>query len=574
MNAELFLDHFHRISDAPDAVPRLRRFILDLAVRGKLVPQDPNDEPASVLLKRIAAEKTRLAKEGKIKRADAVDISRYREDDRPNPPGWLYTDLKSLCTTITDGDHLPPPKADSGIPFLVISNVRKKALDFTETRFVPIEYYQSLDQIRRPRTGDLLYTLVGSYGIPVIVRDDQPFCVQRHIGILRPSQLIDVKFLAAIMESMWVFSQATNYATGIAQKTVPLGGLRLICIPLPPLAEQHRIVAKVDELMALCDRLAAARMERETKRDRLTAASLARLNTPDPDPNIFADHARFALDNLPAITTRRDQVKQLRQTILNLAVRGKLVPQNPNDEPASVLLRRIGKDKGHTRRPAVAISRDAEPFPIPETWKWAALDELIIAGPQNGISPKPTTREDAAKAITLTATTSGIFNSSHFKRVEAEISEDSDFWLADGDLLFQRGNTRDYVGIAAIYEGPAKTFLFPDLIIKVRVSTLISLRFIHMASVSPPARTFLSENASGAQATMPKINQTTLVSLPIPLPPLAEQHRIVAKVDELMSLCDRLETSLGVGDDTRSSLLDALLAEALAPAETELEAVE
>ena len=105
--------------------------------------------------------------------------------------------------------------------------------------------------------------------------------------------------------------------------------------PLPPLAEQHRIVAKVDELMALCDRLEAARAEREATRDRLTAASLARLNAPDPDPTTFASHARFALDALPALTTRPDQIKQLRQTILNLAVRGKLVPQDRNDEPAA-----------------------------------------------------------------------------------------------------------------------------------------------------------------------------------------------------------------------------------------------
>jgi hypothetical protein len=121
-------------------------------------------------------------------------------------------------------------------------------------------------------------------------------------------------------------------------------------------------------------------------------------------------------------------------------------------------------------------------------------------------------------------------------------------------------------GIAAVYKGPSKTFLFPDLIMKVRVSDLINLQFVHMASVSPPARVFLSENASGAQATMPKINQTTLVSLPIPLPPLAEQHRIVAKVDELMALCDQLEAGLATTADTRRRLLDALLAEALDPA--------
>jgi type I restriction enzyme S subunit len=267
----------------------------------------------------------------------------------------------------------------------------------------------------------------------------------------------------------------------------------------------------------VCDRLAAARAAREAVRDRLTAASLARLNAPDPET--FEADARFSLNALPALTTRPDQIKRLRQSILNLAVRGKLVPQHPNDEPASELLKRIAKEKRHSRHGTVSIKPKDEPHALPETWKWAALDQLIVSGPQNGISPKPSKRDGAPKAITLTATTSGAFNPIYFKHVEANIPADSEFWLVDGDLLFQRGNTREYVGMAAVYRGPPKTFLFPDLIMKVRVSEHVCLEFAHLASISPPARHFLSANASGAQATMPKINQTTLVSLPIPLHP-------------------------------------------------------
>ena len=314
--------------------------------------------------------------------------------------------------------------------------------------------------------------------------------------------------------------------------------------------------------MALCDQLEAARTEREATRNRLAAASLARLNAPDSDPTTFRSHAAFALDNLTPLTTRPDQISALRQTILSLAVSGKLVAQNCTDEPVSRLLERLVESKGPSRRRIEDIS---EPFGLPTTWKWAALDKLIATGPQNGISPKPTTQTDAPKAITLTATTSGTFRPNNFKHVEAEIADDSELWLRDGDLLFQRGNTREYVGIAAIYEGPSKTFLFPDLMMRVRVSPLVNLRFVHLAAISPPARAYFSENASGAQATMPKINQTILVSLPIPLPPLAEQHRIVAKVDELMALCDRLEESLATGSDTRRRLLQAVLRNALSP---------
>jgi type I restriction enzyme S subunit len=259
----------------PDQIKQLRQTILNLAVRGRLVAQDPNDEPASELLKRIAKEKARLVKEGRLKKSEPVAELTGLDHGLPEPDGWAVTNLQSLCNSVTDGDHLPPPKAEAGIPFLVIGNVRSQRIDFAGSRFVSAQYYEALDPTRSPRSGDLLYTLVGSYGIPVIVRDDRPFCVQRHIGILRPSKLIDVNFLARAMESRLAFDQATICATGIAQKTVPLSGLRKLLLPLAPLAEQHRIVAKVDELMALCDRLEASLAAGESTRHRLLDAALA-----------------------------------------------------------------------------------------------------------------------------------------------------------------------------------------------------------------------------------------------------------------------------------------------------------
>ena len=269
MNADRLLNHYERIADAPDAIQRLRRFVLDLAVRGKLLVQDRNDEPAAELLKRIAREKSGQSKKTKPTISLTSSITRY-----DLPSGWAISDLQSVCVSITDGDHLPPPKTESGVPLLVIGNIRSQTIEFVGSRFVSPEYYEALDPIRRPRSGDLLYTLVGSYGIPVVVRDNQPFCVQRHTGILRPSSFIDVGFLARAMESRLVFEQATACATGIAQKTVPLSGLRRLLILLPPLAEQHRIVAKVDELMALCDGLEASLVTGDDTRCRLLRAFL------------------------------------------------------------------------------------------------------------------------------------------------------------------------------------------------------------------------------------------------------------------------------------------------------------
>jgi type I restriction enzyme S subunit len=204
------------------------------------------------------------------------------------PIGWVWTKLQAVCTSITDGDHLPPPKAEAGVPFLVISDVRTKVINYSPERHVPRSYYEALDPIRRPTRGDVLYTLVGSFGIPIEVTDDREFCVQRHIGILRPARCVTASFVARLLESTFVFRQASACATGIAQKTIPLSGLRRLLIPLPPLPEQRRIVAKVDALMALCDRLEASLTATAATRRRLLDALLAEALTPADDRELEA----------------------------------------------------------------------------------------------------------------------------------------------------------------------------------------------------------------------------------------------------------------------------------------------
>jgi type I restriction enzyme, S subunit len=164
------------------------------------------------------------------------------------PPKWNWVSLDSICESITDGDHQAPPKSEEGIPFLVISNINKGVLNFQDTRFVPEEYYNNLREKRKPQIGDVLYSVVGSYGIPVLVDTNTKFCFQRHIAILKPQDSLNSKFLYYVMRSRLVYNQATNYATGTAQLTVPLTGLRKIKIPLPPLSEQKYIVEIIDKI--------------------------------------------------------------------------------------------------------------------------------------------------------------------------------------------------------------------------------------------------------------------------------------------------------------------------------------
>ena len=185
-----------------------------------------------------------------------------------------WAGLDQLMLNITDGDHQPPPHTNSGVPFLVIRDVRSGKLDFGDTRFVSREYANQVEPFRKPARGDILYTLVGSYGIALRVTTDQEFCIQRHIGVLRPHALSPADYLAHVLNSSFVFRQAGKVATGTAQMTVPLAGLRRIVIPLPPIHEQERIVAEIERRLSVTEQLEATIHSSLGRANRLREATL------------------------------------------------------------------------------------------------------------------------------------------------------------------------------------------------------------------------------------------------------------------------------------------------------------
>lgn len=263
-NLQLLFHPSYTISPAD-----LRKSILTLAVRGRLVPQDPNDEPAEKLFGKVLSERRRFADANRFRSpvAEPLDESSAPFDI---PATWKWCRLSSMFNAVTDGDHLPPPKSDDGVAFLTIGNITTGKLEFEGCRFVPKTYYRGLAAFRRPVNGDVLYTVVGAtYGRPALVETNRPFCVQRHIAILKPPQSVEVGFLMTVLRSPLAYEQATASTTGTAQPTIRLGSLRNFAAPLPPLTEQRRIVAKVDELMLLVDEL-----ESQLAASRTTAANM------------------------------------------------------------------------------------------------------------------------------------------------------------------------------------------------------------------------------------------------------------------------------------------------------------
>ena len=224
--------------------------------------------------------------------------AKWREEHGVGMESWEVRTLDSVCSSIFDGDHMPPPKAESGIPFLVISNVNTGHLTFENTRFVPQEYYDTLSDTRKPQLGDVLYTLVGSFGIPVVVNSKRPFCFQRHMALLRP---IDVspQFLWYVLQTPEMYDKASSIATGTAQLTVPIKGLRAMTIPRPKIAEQVEIVRILDGFFA-----------REQSAKEAAEAVL-------------------------------DQIDLMKKSILARAFRGELGTNDPSEESAVELLKQL-----------------------------------------------------------------------------------------------------------------------------------------------------------------------------------------------------------------------------------------
>lgn len=549
MNAERLLQHYEQIADAPDAIARLRRFILDLAVRGKLVLQDSADEPATELLKRIAAEKAALLEAGKIRKEKPLPA--VEEPDFEIPASWRWSRLGVISSYIQRGKS-PKYAVSDGAPVVSQRCVQWSGLDLSVAKQITLDSLAQYEDVRFIRDNDLLWNSTGTGTIGRVIRVVDPpamLVCDSHVTVVR-CLLVDADYVRLWLRSDHVYALIEDRAAGSTNQVELTAQMALNqTVPLPPLAEQHRIVAKVDELMALCDELEAARTEQEMKRDRLAAASLARLNTPDPET--FRDDARFALDALPALTARPDQIKQLRQTILNLAVRGKLVPQDPADEPAEELyakverwrLYEIGrKNIRAPRKPLLPIEKNEFPYGCPQGWMFARLGSLIYI--QSGDGLTAANMKDGPFPVFGGNGVNGYHDHHNVDKPTVVI-----------------GRVGYYCG--SVHVTPERAWVTDNAFITHFPEDLIRLRFLVLLLNATNLKE--EENATA----QPVISGSKIYPLVVGLPPLAEQHRIVAKVDELMALCDQLETSLTSADETRRKLLDALLAEALAPVDVD-----
>lgn len=551
MNDNQLIWHYNRISEAPDAVTRLRAFVIDLAVRGKLVPQDARDEPAKNLLKGINESKG----EGSPIHPSDRHLSKHHLFELPS--GWEWSHVGQVASKTGSGSTPRGGRSaykTNGIKFLRSQNIHNDGLRLDDVAYIDKKTHERMSGTA-VRPGDLLLNITGgSIGRCChVVNEIGDANVSQHVAIIRPVVSEMGRFLHRVFLSPHFQLFIANEQTGAGRGGLPKNRMDQIPIPIPPLAEQHRIVAKIDELMALCDQLEKARADRETKRDKLTAATLARLNNPNPET--FRNDARFALDNLDAITKRPDQIKQLRETILKLAVRGKLVPQFESEKPFEI------KD---------SAAPSAAPFLVPKSWRWARLSSL---GTLKGGGTPSKSRDDFWN---------GPIPWISPKDMKVDYIERSELGITDAAVSNSAVNLIDVGSLLFVVRGMILAHSFPVSITRVVLTInqdmkALTLRHPEMSEYLLRALKGLKgemlDNVKRSSHGTCRLEGEAYRDFMIPIPPAKEQDRIVAKVNKLMAVCDELERALRADDATRSHLLAALLQDSLSssyePQETE-----
>lgn len=551
--ASRLLDNFSRLSEAPDAVPRLRRFVLDLAVRGKLVEPDPNEEAASALLEphsTIAAQRLPSS----ARKVEQVPFAL--------PSGWLWSRVGLITTKTGSGSTPRGGKSvykSHGVPFLRSQNVYNDGLRLDDVAYIDHETHARMKGTS-VEPGDLLLNITGgSIGrcarVPDFPIDAN---ISQHVAIIRLANSHMRDFMHRVVLSPFFQSFVIDEQTGAGRGGLPKNRMDQIPVPIPPLAEQRRIVAKVDELMALCDRLEAVQTKREQRRDRLVAASLNRINQPAPSAEgeaatAFREHARFHLDHLPRLTTRPEHIKTLRQAILNLAVRGRLVPQDPGERTPDL--------------PEQATRVTAEGklhFEMPFNWRWARVSEVASAR-LGKMLDKAKNRGSPYRYLRNTNVHWFEVRTGDLKQVPLGDDEVDEYLLRIGDVLICEGGHG--IGRTAVWRGKQEPMAFQKALHRVRPGDHLHPDFFAFCCF-----VYFHENIMQTYFTgvgIPHFTGKALSRLIFPLPPLAEQQRIVAKVDELMSVCDQLEAQLTTAQTDSRRLLEAVLHQALTPAPNE-----
>ena len=557
----MLLSNLNLLATAPGGVDRLRELILTLAVQGKLVPQDPADEPASVLLQKIRAEKDRLIAEGKIKKGKPLVAIADEEKPFELPVGWEWVQLAVLAEQITKGTTpttFGHGYTQEGVNFVKIENLDRGRLNLAQmTDFISPETHEIMSRSQLS-AGDVLFSIAGTIGKTAVVLDaDLPANTNQALAIIKgAAKHVNQRFLLLALDS-FVSNKVKEKARGGAMNNISLGDLSELLMTIPPLAEQSRIVARVEELMRLCDALQAKGQLEATQHAQLLSTLLGTL-TASATPEELADNWQRVAQHFDLLLDRPQAIDALEQTLLQLAVRGLLVPQDPADEPASVLLQKIRAEKDRLiaegkikkDKPLPPVTDEEKPFELPVGWEWVPLQYVGYA--QTGTTPDK--KNPAFYGSHIPFIKPGDIYPEFVNYDNEGLSEsglsDSGRFAPSGSVLMVCIGT---IGKTNIIDRGCS---FNQQINSITPLVCVP-EFIALYLRSPEFQLEAWERSSST--TISILNKGKWEEIPLALPPLAEQSRIVTRVTQLRRLCFELRQRLAEREAVQARLAEALV---------------
>jgi type I restriction enzyme S subunit len=552
--AQLLEQHFDTAFAAPDGIAKLRELILTLAMQGRLVEQDPNDLPASELLKEIQAEKEQLVKAGKIKKPKPLPPIKPEEMPYELPKGWEWVRIKDICH---DWGQKTPDTRFTYIDVGAIDN-QLGAISPNAQILKASEAPSRARKIVKP--GTVIYSTVRPYlqNIAIIEKkyDPEPIA-STAFAIVHPFVSLNARFIYHYLHSPFFIRYVESRQKGVAYPAINDADFFSGLYPLPSTSEQHRIVDRIDQLMTRCDEMETLRKEREEKRLAVHAAAINQL-LDAPDGAAW----NFIQQHFGELYTVKENVAELRKAILQLAVMGRLVPQNSDDPPASELLKEIKAEKqqlvkaGKIKKPKPLppIKPEEVPFELPNGWEWVRLGEVVsLLG--DGIHGTPTYDEsgefffingnnlsDGVIVIKENTKKVSVFE---FEKHKKELTDRSVLVSINGTI----GNVAFYNNEPVMLGKSACYFNLFAQIDKYYIKRLINSSYF---------MEYAFQAATGS--TIKNVSLKAMRELYVPLPPYLEQHRIVARVDQLTALCDTLEQQINAATFKQSEILNAVMA--------------
>ncbi|EFN6914065.1 restriction endonuclease subunit S [Escherichia coli O10] len=544
-------------------IKKLRELILELAVRGKLVPQDPNDEPASELLKRIAAEKAELVKQGKIKKQKPLPEISEEEKPFELPEGWEWARINDIASFTNGYAFKSSEFQNSGVGIVKIGDIDSSGFISTAgMSYVSEKKINVLPEEMRVNPGDMVIAMSGATtGKLGFNKTKSTFLLNQRVGKI-VTYSVDKEFIYHYLSTR--IEENLSISLGSAIPNISTAQINNIIIPIPPSDEQVKIIARVKLLISLCDQLEQQSLTSLDAHQQLVETLLGTLTDSQNAEELAENWARIS-EHFDTLFTTEASVDALKQTILQLAVMGKLVPQDPNDEPASELLKRIAQEKAQLvkegkikkQKPLPPISDEEKPFELPDGWEWCRLGSIYNF--LNGYAFKSEWFTSVGLRLLRNANIAhGVTNWKDVVHIPNDmISDFENYILSENDIVISLDRPIINTGLkyAIISKSDLPCLLLQRVAKFKNYANTVSNSFL---TIWLQSYFFINSIDPGRSNGVPHISTKQLEMTLFPLLPQSEQDRIISKTDELIQTCNKLKYIIKTAQQTQLHLADAL----------------